>query len=179
LPRSSASSRSRSDTAWARSTFGFSRPGGDGELRSRRQRKDGGKVSASSDRFAGRSGITNPSSHAPSFSFNRITVATTRLRLKTVLSLESVVIEDEGHELEVNVSLSTPCGYKAGSRYQFIGELDRRRNGSGHGVSPPRIHLSGSLSVRAPPHSGSLTIVSLWRGRSRRRRFWWPESRGT
>jgi len=103
-------------------------------LRSRRQRKDGGKVSASSDRFAGRSGITNPSSHAPSFSFNRITVATTRLRLKTVLSLESVVIEDEGHELEVNVSLSTPCGYKAGSRYQFIGELDRRRNGSGHGV---------------------------------------------
>merc|ERR1711934_666492 len=93
-------------------------------------------------------------------------------RLKTVLSLESVVIEDEGHELEVNVSLSTPCGYKAGSRYQFIGELDRRRNGSGHGVSPPRIHLSGSLSVRAPPHSGSLTIVSLWRGRSRRRRFW-------
>jgi len=53
-------------------------------------------------------------------------------RLKSVLSVETVVIEDEGFELEVDVSLSTPCHFKPGSQYQFIGELEDRRNSMGN-----------------------------------------------
>jgi len=58
-------------------------------------------------------------------------------RLKAVVSVETVVVEDEGCELEVDVSLSTPCHFKAGAKYQFIGELEDRRNSLGQGVSQP------------------------------------------
>ena len=54
-------------------------------------------------------------------------------RLKTVLSVESVVLEDEGSEVEVDVSLSNPCRFKQGRQYQFIGELEDRRNSLGGG----------------------------------------------
>jgi len=56
-------------------------------------------------------------------------------RLKAVVSVETVVVEDEGCELEVDVSLSTPCHFKAGAKYQFIGELEDRRNSLGQGVN--------------------------------------------
>ncbi|QDZ21046.1 CST complex subunit TEN1-like [Chloropicon primus] len=52
-------------------------------------------------------------------------------RLKTVLSVETVVVEDEGCELEVDVALSNPCHFKPGRQYQFIGELEDRRNSLG------------------------------------------------
>ena len=53
------------------------------------------------------------------------------LRLKSVLSVETVILEDEGHELCVDVSLSSPCGFKQNRQYQFIGELEDRRNSMG------------------------------------------------
>jgi len=49
-------------------------------------------------------------------------------RLKSIESVETVVIEDNGCELEVDVSLSSPCQFKPGSVYQFIGEVEDRRN---------------------------------------------------
>jgi len=52
-------------------------------------------------------------------------------RLKSVLSVETVILEDEGHELCVDVSLSSPCGFKQNRQYQFIGELEDRRNSMG------------------------------------------------
>ena len=72
-------------------------------------------------------------------------------RLKAVLSVETVVIEDEGHELEVDVSLSTPCHFKRGSQYQFIGELEDRRNSLGNDVSKvwDEVHVTcGRLLVQ-------------------------------
>ncbi len=67
-------------------------------------------------------------------------------RLKTVVSVETVIVDDEGCELEVDVSLSTPCHFKAGSQYQFIGELEDRRNSLGQGVRHPKRRTSTSSS---------------------------------
>lgn len=56
-------------------------------------------------------------------------------RLKSIESVETVVIEDNGCELEVDVSLSSPCQFKPGSVYQFIGEVEDRRNSLDASVS--------------------------------------------
>ena len=72
------------------------------------------------------------------------------LRLKSVLSVETVILEDEGHELCVDVSLSSPCGFKQNRQYQFIGELEDRRNsmggeGANNNVSSPLVLFFKSL----------------------------------
>lgn len=89
-------------------------------------------------------------------------------RLKSVLSVETVVIEDEGFELEVDVSLSTPCHFKPGSQYQFIGELEDRRNSMGNDVSQHVLsshHVPGT-HTRTHTHMTSLALCNIFLLRS-------------